>query len=81
MVQREVREVSERIQREVKEFSASGTEKEFGEGSGSGQGEERKTMSEENLGILSTMGKLGITGNLSRQQNTHNTQPNLKTNN
>ena len=45
------------------------------------EGRRNKTKGEEDLGILSKMGKLGITGNLSKQQNTHNTQPNLKTNN
>ena len=69
------------VQRESSERIQGGVQREFGEDLRSGQGEEIKTMSEEDLGILSTMGKLGITGNLSRQQNTHNTQPNLKTNN
>ena len=62
-----------------------GWQRGFREWSGSGQGEEIKTMSKGDLGILSTMGKLGITGNQSKQQsthstqNTHNIQPNLKT--
>ena len=64
-----------------------GTEREFREDLRSGQGEDIKTMSKGDLGILSTMGKLGITSNLSKQQsthstqNTHNIQPNLTTNN
>ena len=85
-----LREKSGRFQRGfrgvVREVSERGTER-VRRGFAEWSGRREKSDEQRGLGTLSTMGKLGITGNLSRQQGTHstqythNTQPNLKTNN